>query len=846
MGDYESRERSKQATRATAGPSADDRFGAGPVGANMQSRLLAVSVEGGRTRVTMSRGKTHGVHVGMEGYIRAIGGMLCDFQVDAVEDRHCRALVEVTADQLRNLPVVILNPTTMPKRVVTQDVTARVIGVAVEGDRTKITIGRGSADGVAAGMRGHLAAVDGREGEDFTIVGATVRQSFAFVRSTVDHVNQHPSAIIHPEAWRAGAAIQRRANGVASPGTDVQSTAQSGVAGASSPLPHADVIQRAFGKHDISGVRSQVGGAASDAAAALGAQAYATGDKVAFASAPDLHTAAHEAAHVVQQRNGVVMRGLGAADDAHEQAADVVADIVASGKSAEPVLDQMVGSSTRGSESAASVQRKTTPTSSSSQVTTDEIARSGSPDTAPGRSTRVDDANAPAVYNVLTPEERAKKVTDLRFRIAAGSARSDIAIAKLEILTLLKKPEDMNIALSLIYDSALTAITMWVGKSISALRNNRAATHAAAEDAALAAGDMTRAQMSAAERAAILSITDDDIRLHVGTLSGFARFQGRASVAAALADTSDKRETLAYLPQLQKQMGKAFQQLSEGIDQLSDAEVIVLHHAMDSDNTTTDAWYRSYEAKTKRWKEAGVDRIGHDRNILESRGKGDWIGHEDIERKVVWVVHEDRVTRSLWFYESSQAHLPVTHLRGRADAWRLTRPVPHEFWNQAVMLSEERHGEPVGELPDSAMTRKARGVSSEAVRARPTSGRSRTKPSSCSAPMETSHESCGHDPAGSGARVHARGFNAAGEARQAQRVLPGHPRCSRLGPAGARGWRCATASVVDRLPPRRKGLSRLHERRDVCRERAGIARRLGSLQARPRLPLHRAAGARVS
>ena len=42
------------------------------------------------------------------------------------------------------------------------------------------------------------------------------------------------------------------------------------------------------------------GGVAADASEAIGAQAYATGNDVALESAPDLHTAAHEAAHVVR------------------------------------------------------------------------------------------------------------------------------------------------------------------------------------------------------------------------------------------------------------------------------------------------------------------------------------------------------------------------------------------------------------------------------------------------------------------------------------------------------------------------------------------------------------------
>src|SRR5688572_1482974 len=102
-----------------------------------------------------------------------------------------------------------------------------------------------------------------------------------------------------------GSMVQRRAGG-AHETADVQQTAQAGVSGAGTPLPHLDAIQRSFGRHDVSGVSAHVGGDAAEASEALGASAYATGDRVAFAGEPDLHTAAHEAAHTVQQAAGVV------------------------------------------------------------------------------------------------------------------------------------------------------------------------------------------------------------------------------------------------------------------------------------------------------------------------------------------------------------------------------------------------------------------------------------------------------------------------------------------------------------------------------------------------------------
>src|SRR4051812_25023907 len=98
---------------------------------------------------------------------------------------------------------------------------------------------------------------------------------------------------------RGAAPVQRLAT-EASPGAAaIHAAAQDGLAGPSAPLPHLDRIQRLFGRHDVSGVQAHVGGPAAAASEQMGARAYATGHHVAFASSPDLHTAAHEAAHVV-------------------------------------------------------------------------------------------------------------------------------------------------------------------------------------------------------------------------------------------------------------------------------------------------------------------------------------------------------------------------------------------------------------------------------------------------------------------------------------------------------------------------------------------------------------------
>ncbi|HMG21550.1 MAG TPA: DUF4157 domain-containing protein, partial [Kofleriaceae bacterium] len=99
------------------------------------------------------------------------------------------------------------------------------------------------------------------------------------------------------------------------------------------------------------------GSEAAASAHAMGADAYATGDHVVLGRGTDLHTVAHEAAHVVQQRGSVQLKaGVGAAGDAYERHADAVADRVVAGQSAEDLLDGGAASGARGPTQA--VQRK--------------------------------------------------------------------------------------------------------------------------------------------------------------------------------------------------------------------------------------------------------------------------------------------------------------------------------------------------------------------------------------------------------------------------------------------------------------------------------------------------------
>ncbi len=178
--------------------------------------------------------------------------------------------------------------------------------------------------------------------------------------------------------------------------TSVHAAAAHGISGSGGAMPHGSTIQKAFGGYDISHVQAHTDAAAAAGSAAMGANAYATGNHVAFNGAPDLHTAAHEAAHVVQQQAGVQLSGgVGKVGDAYEQHADRVADAVVAGKDAAPVLAEMAGGGgSKSSVQQRAVQREETPTpttpASSGQLVhpTDEDSKQNPNPAKPTQSTQ--------------------------------------------------------------------------------------------------------------------------------------------------------------------------------------------------------------------------------------------------------------------------------------------------------------------------------------------------------------------------------------------------------------------------------------------------------------------------
>ena len=129
----------------------------------------------------------------------------------------------------------------------------------------------------------------------------------------------------------------------------IRSAAAEGVRTPVVTLPFLDRIQASFGRHPLGHVKAHIGPEAAKASRAMNALAFATGDHVVFGGTPDLRTAAHEAAHIVQQGAGLRLAGgVGREGDAYERHADAVAAAVVAGRSAEGLLEPFAASATVG------------------------------------------------------------------------------------------------------------------------------------------------------------------------------------------------------------------------------------------------------------------------------------------------------------------------------------------------------------------------------------------------------------------------------------------------------------------------------------------------------------------
>ncbi len=127
--------------------------------------------------------------------------------------------------------------------------------------------------------------------------------------------------------------------------------------------------------------------------------------------ATDLHTVAHEAARVVQQRAGVQLTGgVGEAGDPYERHADEIADRVVQGKSAESLLDAM--GPARGAAPASSVQcQRKKPRRTETRILGEMASDTGS----------LDDGHSDALVDKMGKDQTFKRARAIAKQIEAAS-----------------------------------------------------------------------------------------------------------------------------------------------------------------------------------------------------------------------------------------------------------------------------------------------------------------------------------------------------------------------------------------------------------------------------------------
>jgi hypothetical protein len=179
----------------------------------------------------------------------------------------------------------------------------------------------------------HVAAEEIRPITNFPHAARGHRFDFTRIPVTAPKIQRKPA--ITPSGDSIGAPQFIPEREAAAPAERVPYASQAG-----RPLPFLDIIQRSFGRHDLSHIQAHTDSGGAARAWAIGAEAFVQGPAVTFLRTPSLHTAAHEAAHVIQQRAGVdVPGGVGREGDEYERHADEVADRVARGQSSEALLD---------------------------------------------------------------------------------------------------------------------------------------------------------------------------------------------------------------------------------------------------------------------------------------------------------------------------------------------------------------------------------------------------------------------------------------------------------------------------------------------------------------------------
>jgi hypothetical protein len=167
----------------TAGPDYDDRgpdpqrdqeaaLRAAHIGLahDRQVRIIGMEVKGRGTLCMLGSGSKQGVTEGMTGYIAGEHGPFADFTIEHVEDVTCKAYIESIPDEIRaHMQHVVINPSHKPEAVLAPDTKTRILGISVEGGKTRVKLGRGRMQGAKWGDPGVVISSSGVRLASFTL-----------------------------------------------------------------------------------------------------------------------------------------------------------------------------------------------------------------------------------------------------------------------------------------------------------------------------------------------------------------------------------------------------------------------------------------------------------------------------------------------------------------------------------------------------------------------------------------------------------------------------------------------------------------------------------------------------
>jgi len=179
----------------TAGPDYDDR-GPDPqrdqeaalraahiqLARDRNVRIVGVTVKGNGTEILLGSGFKHGVTEGMDGYIAGASGPYADFTITHVDEVTSKAYIEATVDEIRaHMEHVVINPSHKPTATLANDTKTRIMSITVEGNKTRIRVGRGRMHGVKWGDYGVVVNSSGVRLAHFSIDDVDPRMSGGLV-----------------------------------------------------------------------------------------------------------------------------------------------------------------------------------------------------------------------------------------------------------------------------------------------------------------------------------------------------------------------------------------------------------------------------------------------------------------------------------------------------------------------------------------------------------------------------------------------------------------------------------------------------------------------------------------